>query len=72
MERQVEAPGNWPAPGRIVCLPVDLGIKAVASGVEMPASNADDRIIVGTINDLHVAHCGVAAETTSLLVKMKI
>lgn len=71
MKFNVKVPGDGLARDRIMGLPVDLSIEVVAGRIEVPASNTDDGILVGTVDDLHIPNCGIAGESTSLFVEVK-
>jgi len=71
MKGNVETPGNGLSWYGVMGLPVNLGIEVIAIGIEVPASNTNDRVIVGAINDLHVPNCRIAGETTSLFVEVE-
>ena len=71
MKRNVEAPGNELSLYRVMCLPTNLGVEVIAVGIEMPASNANDSILGGRVDNLHVANCRIAAEATSLFIEVE-
>jgi hypothetical protein len=52
-------------------LPMNLAVKVVPIGIEMPTSNTNDRILVGTIDDFHIANGGIAKEAASLFVEVE-
>ena len=71
MKRNVKALGNGLSWDRVMGFPVNFGIEIVAIRIEVPASKTNDRIIVGSIDDLHIPNRGIASETTSLFVEME-
>lgn len=71
MKGNVEAPGNGLSRDRVMGFPMNLGIEVVASRIEVPASNTNDCILVGTIDNLHIPNRGITSEASSLFVEVE-
>jgi hypothetical protein len=71
MKRDVKTAGNWLSRDEDMGLPMDLIVKVVSIGIEMPASNAHNKIFVGTIDDFHIANRRISKEATSLFVEVE-
>lgn len=67
----IEAPGNGLPWFWIMGFPMNIGVKVVASRVKVPTSNTDDRVLVGTVGDLHIPNGRVANEPASLLIEVE-
>ena len=70
MEGNVEAPRAYLPRFKVMGLPMNLSVEFVSSGIKMPASNADDGIVVLSIDDFHVANCRITKESRSLFGEM--
>ena len=71
MKSNVEAVGYRLFRFKVVGLPMNLGIKIVAIRIEMPASKTNNRILIGSIDNLHIANCRIVTKTALLFIEVK-
>lgn len=71
MKGNVETLGDGLPRYRIMSLPLNLCIKVVAIGIEVPPSNTNDRILVGAVDNLHVTNRRITNKSISLFIEVE-